>query len=332
LLAVGGRVREAASSATAAGVHQQVYLGIDGGGSHTVALLARAEPGSGWEIIGRGLGGPSNPQRVGLANAQVSLEQAIHRAFAAADLPRGRVSAACLGMAGVGRAEDRQAILTWTTDQALAEHIEVRSDVELLLPAGTPEGWGVALVAGTGSIAHGRTADGRTARDGGWGYLLGDEGSAYALALAGLQAVARAADGRGPATALTSRLLARLNVKEPAGLVAAVYRGGLDRAALASLAPVILEAGANDEIAATLIGQAAESLACLAATVARALSLTETPLALAGGLLLENPGYQKRVLEALTRLGIRTDPVGVVLEPAQGALRLALGAALPPVA
>ena len=85
----------------------------------------------------------------------------------------------------------------------LARHVEVTNDAAILLAAGTPDGWGVALVSGTGSIAFGRAPDGRTARGGGWGYLLGDEGSAYALVLAGLQAVARAADGRGEPTCLT---------------------------------------------------------------------------------------------------------------------------------
>ena len=116
----------------------------------------------------------------------------------------------------------------------LAHKIEVTTDAAILLAAGTPEGWGLALVAGTGSIAYGRMADGRRARAGGWGHLLGDEGSAYALVLAGLRAVARAADGRGPATVLTERFLAEMSLSRPQELVPAIYRGGADRAALAS--------------------------------------------------------------------------------------------------
>ncbi len=96
----------------------------------------------------------------------------------------------------------------WAARTQLAATVDVIEDAALLLAAGTPDGWGVAVVAGTGSMAFARAADGRTARAGGWGPLLGDEGSGYAIALAGLRAAARAADGRAPATPLTDRLLA----------------------------------------------------------------------------------------------------------------------------
>src|SRR5207302_776208 len=99
-------------------------------------------------------------------------------------------------------------------------------DAALLLAAGTPEGWGVAVVAGTGSMAFARAADGRTARAGGWGPLLGDEGSGYAIALAGLRAAARSADGRAQVTPLTDRLLAAYGLTRPQELIGAVYRGG----------------------------------------------------------------------------------------------------------
>ena len=102
-------------------------------------------------------------------------------------------------------------------------------DAALLLAAGTPDGWGVAVVAGTGSMAFARGTDGRTARAGGWGPLLGDEGSGYALALSGLRAAARAADGRAQATLLTDRLLAACGLSRPEDLVGIVYQGG-DRA------------------------------------------------------------------------------------------------------
>src|SRR5207244_11602264 len=106
-----------------------------------------------------------------------------------ARLPRVPVAAACLGLAGAARPEDQKVIQDWARAVSLAQAVEVTTDAAILLAAGTPEGWGLALVAGTGSIAYGRTADGRTARAGGWGYLMGDEGSAYAMVLAGLQAV-----------------------------------------------------------------------------------------------------------------------------------------------
>jgi N-acetylglucosamine kinase-like BadF-type ATPase len=230
-------------------------------------------------------------------------------------------------MAGVGRAEDRALIAVWADQVHLAGKVEVTSDAALLPAAGTPEGWGVALIAGTGSMAFARAPDGRTARGGGWGYLLGDEGSGYTLVLAGLQAVMRAADDRGPATSLRDRFLDKLGLREPAELVGAIYQGGRDRPALAALAPVVLEAAAKgDTVANSLVDQAAGELAQTLAAAARKLGLDQgvVPVALAGGLLLASPEYRERVLRAVAALGLQAGPVTLVHEPAQGALRLAM--------
>src|SRR5262249_42000963 len=159
---------------------------------------------------------------------------------------------------------------------------------ELLLAAGTPEGCGVALVAGTGSIAYGQAPDGRSARAGGWGYLFGDEGSAYALVLAGLRTVACAADGRGPPTALTERFLSKLGLGGPQQLVPIFYRGSWERASLAALASLVFEAAdAGDAVAAALLEQGARDLAAAAAAVVRQLGLEmhAVPMAFAGGVL-----------------------------------------------
>jgi N-acetylglucosamine kinase-like BadF-type ATPase len=196
----------------------------------------------------------------------------------------------------------------------------------LLLAAGTPDGWGVAVIAGTGSMAFGRAPDGRTARAGGWGYLLGDEGSGYALALAALRAVARMADQRGPTTYLADMLLSHLALKQPQELIGAVYRGGLDRPAVAVLAPVVLEAAeAGDEVADAIVQKGAEQLALAVAAVARQLELTSPlPVALAGGLLVAAPGYRRRLTQALAKSLIHPEPVMLIQEPAEGAVRLAL--------
>jgi N-acetylmuramic acid 6-phosphate etherase len=298
-----------------------LVLGIDGGGTRTVVLLAR-----GSTVLGRGEAGPSNLRAVGEEDAFAALHQAIQAAFAAAALPAGPVASACLGLAGAGRAEERQQVLDWARQVGLAERVEVTTDAALLLAAGTPGGWGLALVAGTGSIAWGRDASGREARAGGWGPLLGDEGSGYAIALAALQAVARADDGRGPATALTERLLAAMGLPSAAALVPALHGGAWDRPALAALAPVVLETASCDAIATAVVGAAARQLAQTTAALAQALGWGSAafPLALAGGLLAGSAVYRAGVLEAIREMGLLPDPVTVVPEPAEGAVRLAL--------
>jgi N-acetylglucosamine kinase-like BadF-type ATPase len=327
LSAHGGQVREAVAgfAKPQAATRSDLILGIDGGGSHTKALLARLRGDGGWTVFGEGVAGPSNPHAVGIANATRALDEAVNAAFAAAGLERVPVAAACLGLAGAGRADEQAQIRGWAERVTLAEKVEVGGDVTLLLAAGTPDGWGVALVSGTGSCAFGRAPDGRTARAGGWGHLLGDEGSGYALVMAGLRAVVRAADGREPSTVLTERLPAAMNVAALNDLIPLVNQGQWDRAALAGLAPVMLDAAeAGDPVAGRLVDAAACALADTVVTVAGALSLEENPfpLALAGGVILGHESYRRSVLDALAFVGLRANPVAFVVEPAEGALRL----------
>jgi N-acetylglucosamine kinase-like BadF-type ATPase len=143
--------------------------------------------------------------------------------------------------------------------------------------------------------------------------------------VAGLRASARAADGRAPATPLTKSLLTACGLTRPDELVGVVYCGG-DRATLAALAPTVLEAAeSGDPTANEIIDTGASELASAAAAAARSLGLPAAfPVALAGGLLTACPAYRRRFLTALAARGLTADPVTVVAEPAQGAVRLAL--------
>jgi N-acetylmuramic acid 6-phosphate etherase len=305
---------------------QNLLLGIDGGGTSTVALLAQREPFGGWRILGRGEAGPCNTHAVGTERAFAALDTAIHQAFAAAQLVREPVASACLGLAGAGRPDDGTLVRNWARDAALAARVEITNDAALLLAAGTPSGWGLALVAGTGSIAYARSPEGRTARAGGWGYLLGDEGSGYAIALAAVQAVARAADRRGPETILTERILDAMKLGQAQELIPAVYRGGWDRAALAGMAPLVLNAAASgDAVAGEIVRSSAEELARTAVAAVRRLALDHNPIpiALTGGVILSTTTYREQVLQSMRAHGLQTDPVTLVTEPAEGALRLA---------
>lgn len=330
----GGQVRKAleiTGSIPTAPNYADLVLGIDGGGTGTVAVLARIndKSGTGWSAVGRGESGPSNIHAAGHQSALAALDQAIDRAFLGAKLPRGTVAAACLGLAGAGRTNEREVILGWAQRIGVAEKVEVTNDASLLLAAGTPDGWGLGVIAGTGSIAYARGRDGSIARAGGWGYILGDQGSGYAIAAAALQAVARAADGRGPGTTLTGRFSEHFDLSgDMQGLIAKVYDGKLDRPALAALAPLVMQAADDgDAIAQDIVDQAARDLAVTAAAAARRLFECHqaVPVALAGGVFVEQAGYRQRFLQALAQRGVKIDAVKVVEEPAEGAVRLAMG-------
>lgn len=304
-----------------------LLLGIDGGGSKTVAWLALRAGGEPPEVIGRGTAGGSNPQAAGFPAALENLDRAVAAAFGDAAVTPRPVAAAVVGLAGCDRDEDREALSRWAEDRRLARRFRVVHDAVPVLAAGTPEGWGVALISGTGSFAFGEDARGRSARAGGWGYLLGDEGSAYAIALAGLRAAAQAVDGRAPATLLLQAILEKLDLQRPEQLIPAVYQPEPDRPAIAGLAQLVLKtADAGDAAAAEIVGQAARDLAAMVAAVARKLDFAPRPfpLALAGSALLGSGMLQSGLMTELTNLGLQAGPVGRVPEPVAGAVALAL--------
>jgi glucosamine kinase len=287
------------------------FLGVDGGGTHTRAVLVDA----GGQEIGRGQAGGANWASRGVAEALANIHRAVTAAREAAGVA-GPARAAWCGLAGVDRPADREQMAPGLRD--LAATLRLTNDAELAL-AVLPDTAGVCLVAGTGSIAVGRATGGRTARAGGWGHVLGDEGSGYDIGRQALQAVARAADGRGPATALTGAILAAWDLAEPSALIGQVY-GGRDPTALAALAqPVFATAQAGDPLARAILARAARELAIAALAVAARLGWAgPLPLALTGGLLLGRPAFADAVVAEIRR----ERPVGPVVaapDPAHAA-------------
>lgn len=308
--------------------HDQLVLGIDGGGSKTLAWLAsRESDGSPIEPLGRGLAGPSNPRAVGFDAAFFNIEAAIESAFADAARPRGTVSAICLCLAGAGRLEEQQRIAAWATSRGIATRVRVISDAEPILAAAAPDLCGIALISGTGSLAWGRNAEGLTARCGGWGYLFGDEGSGYAIALDGLQAAVMAVDGRGRETSLVSAFCKRLSANNPSELVTHLYRPEVTREHLAALAAVVFHEAdtEHDDVATSIIDSAVSDLGLMVSTLVRRLSLKAGgyTLAQSGGVLLNQPSVRARLLEFLRQSEIAPKTVELVPEPVLGAVLLA---------
>ncbi len=307
-----------------------LVIGVDGGGTKTAAWLAPLEDDSSGKILGRGVAGPGNPRAAGFDAAQANIEAAIESAFADAKLPRGPVAGACLALAGAGRPEEQERIAAWAKESAIAKQVRVCGDAEPILAAAAPDNVGIALIAGTGSLAWGRNAAGETARCGGWGYLLGDEGSGYAIAVAGLQAAIRAADGRGPETDLLPRFLQELRVQSPADLIGRVYSPEMTRDKLAALGAIVFEMASTDTIAEAIVVAAVNELADLVITLVAKLRLSHVgyTVALAGGALLHQLNYRDRVaMEVNMRLLVRKMPwptrYVTIEEPVRGCIELA---------
>ncbi len=310
-----------------------LLLGIDGGGTTTEAWLAL--PGG--RVVGRGRAGPSNAKAVGPEAARRALDDAIAAAFADAGATLAPVASACLGLAGFDRPEDWQLLSAWVHDARWADRFVLVNDGDLVIAAGTPEGSGIGVIAGTGSIAVGRTSDARKARAGGWGHLIGDEGSAYAVVLAALRMVARRADGRDPprdgGDPLAERLCRALGVETPSRIVSTLYAPGFDRTRIAALAPEVLAAVADaPEIVDLILIPAGSALAEQASAVARALDWGPgvLPLAMAGGFLLAAAPVARALRDGLTTSGY--DVVATVVpEPVRGAVVLAEQALTTPI-
>jgi N-acetylglucosamine kinase-like BadF-type ATPase len=206
--------------------------------------------------------------------------------------------------------------------QSIASTVYVTNDAELALSA-LPATVGVVLIAGTGSIALGRNAQGQTTRSGGWGHILGDEGSGYVLGLQALRAAVRAADGRGPQTLLLERILQHWQLQQADDIIGEVY-GNDDKAKIARLSSYVLQAEQDgDPVAHEIIQYNLDELVLVVRSVSTKLGFNAQqplPLALSGGLLLNEIPFQVRFLEQL-RQQQPVEQVVYVDQPALSAAR-----------
>lgn len=261
----------------------QLVLGIDGGGSKTSAILADASG----TVLGVGIAGASNYQAIGFDNATQSIGAAIAAAKQDASLPLETViDAACFGLSGIDRPHEQAQFTEWTNQQQIAKQHTVVNDAEIVLAAGTPDGWGIALICGTGSICYGRAPDGQIARAGGWGYLLGDEGSGYDIAIQALRWATQTADGRANANNLLQATLDHFKLDNAEQLIGYIYRPETTQTEIATLARVVVMlAEEQDQYAYTILDQAGRELSRTISAVVRKLKLQEPPVALGGGVL-----------------------------------------------
>lgn len=291
-------------------------IGIDAGGTKTAGLLAD-ETGA---VIRSARAGGANLR----VHGELGVEKALYQVIDALLEEPLQVDSLCLGIAGVGTDAEREIVTGVLRRLGIRRAIRIENDALVALVAGAPDGVGVVLISGTGSIAYGVDANGKIGRSGGWGYLLGDEGSAFWLGHAAVRQGIRAADGRGPHTLLYERITGQLGLGTMPDLVAWFYDQELSRTRVAQLARVVEEAAnEGDEAAADLLDQAALHLARAAQSVDRQLDFAEPyPLVLSGGAFRACPSLVSR-LERVLELP-RARPARLEVEPATGAVTLAL--------
>ena len=298
-------------------------LGIDAGGTKTVCLLANDRG----EILAEARGSGANLQVMGELGVEKVLHGVMDETLGEHDI---RPAAICLGIAGVDRPRDAHAITEIMRRIGYKTRTVVVNDALVALVAGAGDQAGVVVVAGTGSIAYGRDAEGHAARAGGWGYLLGDEGGGFWIGRTALSAVVRQFDQRGPATLLTDLVLKQMQLSTPAELIHAIYDHGLQRHAIASLAGVVQHAmEAGDAVAGEILDRAASELAVAAASVVTRLGMRGDvfPTVLAGGIFKGFPSLATALTTRLGEVAPRSEVGLLHVEPARGAVTLALAAA-----
>jgi N-acetylglucosamine kinase-like BadF-type ATPase len=296
-------------------------LGIDAGGTKTVGLLAD-EDGT---IVSSARGPGANLQVAG----ELEVEKVLHHVMDTALDGRHDIwpRAVCLGIAGVDREDDARIVSAIMRRISPGSRVLVVNDALVALEAGAPGSPGIVIICGTGSIAYGRTATGVAARAGGWGHIIGDEGSGYWIGREAVRAVMRQADGRGPATSLTTHVLAHFEIPAASSLVHIVYGPHGGHRSMARLGPSVQKASeAGDAVAAAILDDAARELALAATSVARRLELSADtfPFILAGGVFRVVPGLVERLSERLRDIAPRAAIELLREEPARGAVSLAL--------
>ena len=298
-----------------------LILGIDGGATKTIAILADACTG---RLIAHGRSRGSNFHAHAPHAALSELDVAIAQAFAHAGIDRRPVVAACMGIAGVSRVEDEVMVRHWVSERKIAQQLLIANDGWLVISAGTPNGVGVGLICGTGSIAVGRDSHGRTSRAGGWGYLIGDEGSGYDIAVMALRAASHSADGRGPQTAILPALLRHWQLNQPADLITYLYGAADPRTQLSDVGPIVVAlANDGDSVAQTIVLRAAQELAKMVRAVGDTLQMASPlPLAVAGSMIVQSAILQQRLVQCLADTDCIVQ-LTVVPDPTVGAVRLA---------
>ncbi len=295
-------------------------LGIDAGGTKTVCQLADENGG----ILAEARRGGANLQAAGELEVEKVLHDVMEEAIGDLDV---RPSAICLGIAGVDRPDDARVVRAIMKRIGYKAKVLVVNDALVALEAGAPDQPGVVVIAGTGSIAYGRNERNQAARAGGWGYMLGDEGSGYWIGRAALRAVLRESDRRGPATQLTRLLLTYYGVPRAQDLIHQVYSGTLRPSAIASLAQCVQAASADgDPVAIGILRGSADQLESSALSVAKRLELvgSEFPFVLSGGIFRAVPWLEEELGRRLPLASPRSRTILLNVEPARGAVRLAL--------
>ncbi len=286
------------------------FLGIDGGGTKTISYLVN-EKG---EILGRGEAGASAYHVTGIEKAAQEIKKAIDGAIQSSPEKINTLETACFGLAGIDSKQDYDTIYQVLTKQQIAHRIVLENDAVIALVGGNAKAYGVVLIAGTGAISLGINKKGQRKRAGGWGHIIGDEGSGYYIAISGLTAALKAYDGRGENTVLLPMFKKKLNLDKMEDIMVKVYFS-LSREEIASMAYIVFQAAREgDRIAKKIIIKAGNELAQNITAVINGLDLAdeEIEVPLVGGVFKNESSL---LIDVIKKNVLKVAPRAKIIKP-----------------
>lgn len=297
-------------------------MGIDGGGTGSVLKLVSLDG----KELGSKEGGPTNLSAQSPKEVEAVLSELILEALADNGLKMDNCQSVCIGAAGADRPHQRALLEDIIGSIGIDGKIITTNDAEIALVAGAGALEGVIVIAGTGSIAYGRTADGRSFRTGGWGHLIGDEGSGYYIGMRGLNAALRGYDSRGESTLLLPMILEQTQVDDVDGLISYIYSDNFLKSKIANLAKIVDSAYKHgDRVAQAILDESAYELFLLAKAVLDNLHFDgNVNLVVNGSVLLKNKYVLSSFCEHIDTHYENVDIVKLNRDAAYGAAELAL--------
>ena len=273
--------------------------GIDGGGTHTRVELRDQDN----HFISRTEFGPFNLNSIGEEAFRKLLAEIFTACGGMKDCAR-----LCIGAAGISNPRVKEILEEELANAEFTGLCKLCGDQEIAL-RGAMDTAGVALIAGTGSISFGKNDAGNCARAGGYGHLIDDGGSGYALGRDVLNAAVRSFDGRCSSSAMESAVYAQLSGTAPQDIVSFVYNPATDKSAIAKFSHIALALAEQKEpVAQEILDRGAQALSELVEAVQRSLSLSGCQIALLGGLLSQDNVYRQTVVSHLSHIGTPIAP------------------------
>jgi len=299
-------------------------LGVDAGATKTTAQIV-SEDG---EVLSLVRGGAASMHMHNKKDFKQAIEGVVVKAVHESGKDIKKFYAACFGVAGIDTEElwnEARRLIAEVVPVESNNNLLVYNDIKIVRPACSDKGFGVSVIAGTGSNFYGINEKGEEAYASGLDHLLSDEGSGYWVGAKALQAVVRSMDGRGEKTMLEELVLGKFSIKNARELADLVYEDGFGKKETGEVAKLVDEAYMkNDKTAENILESAASEIAVGINAVVRRLDMadSEFDIVAVGGMFRSPFPFVEKILPKLETPNARF--MVCQKDPVEGAVRLAL--------